>query len=89
MNFADYLVLFIYFSGMAAIGIWAMRQVKAQEDYFMGGRKFGKLFQTFAAFGAGTGSADPVNTARGTFACLLYTSPSPRDATLSRMPSSA
>ena len=26
---------------------------------------------------------------RGVFACLLYTSPSPRDATLSRMPSSA
>ena len=33
----------------------------------MGGRSFGKLMQTFAAFGAGTGSADPVNTARGTF----------------------
>ena len=31
----------------------------------MGGRNFGKLMQTFAAFGAGTGSADPVNTARG------------------------
>ena len=68
MNFADYFVLFVYFSGMAGIGIWAMRQVKGQEDFFMGGRKFGKLFQTFAAFGAGTGSADPVNTARGTFA---------------------
>ena len=68
MNFADYLILFLYFSGMAAIGIWAMRQVRGQEDFFMGGRKFGKLFQTFAAFGAGTGSADPVNTARGTFA---------------------
>ena len=26
---------------------------------------------------------------RGPVACLLYTSPSPRDATLSRMPSSA
>ena len=26
---------------------------------------------------------------QGTYACLLYTSPSPRDATLSRMPSSA
>ena len=25
----------------------------------------------------------------GRFSCLLYTSPSPRDATLSRMPSSA
>ncbi|MBT5322278.1 MAG: sodium:solute symporter family protein [Verrucomicrobiales bacterium] len=68
MNFADYLVLFLYFTGMAGIGFWAMRQVKGQEDYFMGGRKFGKLMQTFAAFGAGTGSADPVNTARGTFA---------------------
>jgi solute:Na+ symporter, SSS family len=68
MTFIDYLVLFIYFSGMAGIGIWVMRGIKHQEDYFMGGRKFGKLFQTFAAFGAGTGSADPVNTARGTFA---------------------
>ncbi len=68
MNFADYIILFLYFSGMAAIGIWSMRQVRGQEDFFMGGRKFGKLFQTFAAFGAGTGSADPVNTARGTFA---------------------
>ena len=28
-------------------------------------------------------------TARSYYACLLYTSPSPRDATLSRMPSSA
>lgn len=68
MEAIDYLVLFVYFAGMAAIGIWAMKQVKGQEDYFMGGRRFGKLFQTFAAFGAGTGSADPVNTARGTFA---------------------
>ena len=68
MDVVDYIVLFVYFAGMAGIGIWAMRRIKGQEDYFMGGRKFGKLFQTFAAFGAGTGSADPVNTARGTFA---------------------
>ena len=33
----------------------------------MGGRGFGKLMQTFAAFGAGTGSSDPVNTGRTTF----------------------
>ncbi|MBT3567779.1 MAG: sodium:solute symporter family protein [Opitutae bacterium] len=68
METIDYIVLFGYFAGMAAIGVWAMKRVKGQEDYFMGGRRFGKLFQTFAAFGAGTGSADPVNTARGTFA---------------------
>ena len=63
----DYIVLFIYFAVMAGIGFWLMRKQKRQEDYFMGGRSFGKLMQTFAAFGAGTGSADPVNTARGTF----------------------
>jgi len=68
MGIIDYLVLFLYFGGMAGIGLWVMRSVKKQEDYFMGGRQFGKLFQTFAAFGAGTGSSDPVNTARGTFA---------------------
>ena len=68
MTFIDYLVLFIYFSGMAGIGFWLMRKQKKQEDFFMGGRQFGKLFQTFAAFGAGTGPADPVNTARGTIA---------------------
>jgi len=67
MQTIDYLVLFTYFAGMAGIGFWLMRQQKRQEDFFMGGRQFGKLFQTFAAFGAGTGSADPVNTARGTF----------------------
>ena len=36
------------------------------------------------------GSSNPHNVVKATFdACLLYTSPSPRDATLSRMPSSA
>ena len=42
---------------------------------------FGDIFQSFFGQGGGGGS-------RGT-SCLLYTSPSPRDATLSRMPSSA
>jgi SSS family solute:Na+ symporter len=68
MAFIDYLVLGIYFTGMAGIGFWLMGRQKKQEDFFMGGRKFGKLFQTFAAFGAGTGPADPANTARGTIA---------------------
>ena len=67
MTTLDYIVLVGYFVGMAAIGIVCMLRVKAQEDFFMGGRSFGKLLQTFAAFGAGTGSSDPVNTARTTF----------------------
>ncbi len=67
MTALDYLVLIIYFLGMAGIGLWAMRKIKKQEDFFMGGRGFGKLLQTFAAFGAGTGSADPINTASTSF----------------------
>lgn len=63
----DYLVLAGYFAIMIGIGIYCARQEDGQEDYFLGGRSFGKLLQTFAAFGAGTGSSDPVVTARTTF----------------------
>ena len=42
----------------------------------------GSEFKIFTNIKGAT--ADPKN-----FSCLLYTSPSPRDATLSRMPSSA
>jgi len=67
MTTPDYIVLLIYFAAMAAIGLISMLKVKRQEDYFMGGRSFGKLLQAFAAFGAGTGSSDPINTAQTTF----------------------
>jgi SSS family solute:Na+ symporter len=64
MTWIDIAVLILYFGGMVGIGIWAMRQIKNQEDYFMGGRGFGKLLQTFAAFGAGTGAHEPVTVGR-------------------------
>lgn len=67
MVWLDYLVLAGYFVMMIGIGVYASKMIKAQEDFFMGGRSFGKLMQTFAAFGAGTGSSDPVNTGRTTF----------------------
>ncbi len=67
MEWLDYLVLVAYFGVMLWIGRVAMRRIKAQEDYFLGGRSFGRVIQAFAAFGAGTGSSDPVNTARTSF----------------------
>lgn len=67
MGYADYGVLIGYFVVLIGIGIWASRHIKKQEDFLMGGRSFGKLLQTFAAFGAGTGSSDPVNTGRTTY----------------------
>jgi solute:Na+ symporter, SSS family len=64
MHLIDLIVLVAYFTSMVAIGVWAMRRVKGQEDYFMGGRGFGKLLQTFAAFGAGTGAHEPITVGR-------------------------
>ena len=46
------------------------------------------LYRGGTGFGSGKVSLK-VRTLDGSKFCLLYTSPSPRDATLSRMPSSA
>lgn len=64
MSWIDFAVLVVYFATMIAIGLWSMRRIKGQEDYLMGGRGFGKLLQTFAAFGAGTGAHEPVTVGR-------------------------
>lgn len=63
----DYIVITVYFLILIGIGVVTSMRIKKQEDYFLGGRSFGKLLQTFAAFGAGTGSSDPVNASRTTF----------------------
>lgn len=67
MQIPDYIVLVAYFFVMTAIGVLSMLAVKKQEDFFLGSRGFGKVFQAFAAFGAGTGSHDPVTVGRTTF----------------------
>ncbi len=67
MTALDYIVLVVYFLVMTLIGLWSMLKVKKQEDFFLGSRTFGRLFQAFAAFGAGTGSQDPVTIGRTTF----------------------
>ena len=67
METLDWIVLGGYFVLIALIGVLSMLRIKDEEDFFMGGRSFGKLLQTFAAFGAGTGSNDPVNVGRTTW----------------------
>ena len=76
----DIFVIIIYFLIVIGIGLWAMRRIKNQEDYFLAGRRFGKFIQTFAAFGQGT-SADTAigvstttfsNGAAGMWSSLIY-----------------
>ena len=63
----DLIVIVLYIGLMIWIGYWSMKRIKNQEDFFMGGRSFGKLLQVMAMFGSGTSTDSPVGTARNTF----------------------
>ncbi len=52
----DLVVIAAYFVVMIGIGFWSMRRIRNQEDFFLGGRRFGKLIQIFANFGQATSS---------------------------------
>jgi len=47
----DWLVLLLYFVGMIYIGRWANRKIKNTQDFFQGGRSFGKILFAFLNFG--------------------------------------
>ncbi len=57
----DIVVIVVYFAVIISIGFWSMRRIRNQEDYFLAGRRFGKLIQTFAAFGQATSSDSAVS----------------------------
>ena len=58
----DIVTIIIYFLFVIIIGVWSARRIHSQEDYFLGGRRFGKFVQTFAAFGQGTSAESAVGT---------------------------
>jgi len=61
LSIIDISVVVVYFVVIVYIAIRAARLVNNREDYFMAGRRFGKLIQTFAAFGQAT-SVENVTT---------------------------
>jgi SSS family transporter len=63
----DWLALIIYLVGITAIGIWTVRRIKNTSDFFIGGRRFGKPFMIFFAFGAGTSGNDAVGVSSKTY----------------------
>jgi len=67
LELVDIIVIIVYFLVIIAIGIRASRRIKNQEDYLLGGRRFGKLVQTFASFGQATSADGPVGVATTTF----------------------
>jgi len=63
----DWAALLIYLVGITGVGIWTARRVKDTADFFIGGRKFGKPFMIFFAFGAGTSGNDAVGVSAKTY----------------------
>ncbi len=52
----DLIVIAVYAVLMVVIGVVTMFRIKNQEDFFLGGRRFGKLLQIFSSFGQATSS---------------------------------
>jgi solute:Na+ symporter, SSS family len=53
LSIIDIAVIFVYFGWIFWIGYKAMKNIHVQEDFFLGGRTFGRLITTFAMFGQG------------------------------------
>ena len=60
LHIIDVIVIFVYFGWIFLIGYRSMKRIKNQEDFFLGGRKFGRLIATFTMFGQGTSSENAV-----------------------------
>lgn len=67
MDVADCVVLAAYFVVILWLGIGAAKKVKNVADFFMGGRRFGKFFMMFFAFGAGTSSEQAISVVAGSW----------------------
>ncbi|MBD3374567.1 sodium:solute symporter family protein [candidate division KSB1 bacterium] len=67
LHFLDLLTILVYFAAIVLIGYIANKRIKDEEDFFLGGRKFGKLVSIFLAFGAGTSSDTAITASRETY----------------------
>jgi Na+/proline symporter len=57
---ADWLVIIVYLSSVALIGVWASRKIKTASSFFISERNFGKTMMTFFTFGTGTNTDQAV-----------------------------
>ncbi|MCH6258059.1 sodium:solute symporter family protein [Puniceicoccaceae bacterium K14] len=67
LSVLDIIVVIAYFLVIVWVGVRASLKIKGEADYFLGGRKFGKLTSTFASFGQATSADGPAGVATTTF----------------------
>ncbi len=63
----DWLALSVYLALIVGVGLVLARRVHDMTDFFMAGRRYGKVFMMFFAFGAGTSGNDAVGVSAKTY----------------------
>ena len=63
----DLAIIALYFTVLIVLGFTAMHRIKNQEDFFLGGRRFGKVLQVLTSFGQATSSENVVGTVTATY----------------------
>jgi Na+/proline symporter len=66
LKLIDLAMIVAYFAAVMAIGFWASRRVKSEEDFFLGGRRFGKGLLVMHWLCTGTHSDHAVQVAGAT-----------------------
>ena len=67
LTWVDWFVVFVFIAGITFLGARLYTRVRDRADFFMGGRRFGKIFMMFFAFGTGTGSNDAISVVAGSW----------------------
>jgi Na+/proline symporter len=67
----DLVVVAIYFAALTVIGIMTGKAVKDTGDFFMGGRRFGKVLMIGHAMGTGTHTDQPVTASGASYSIGL------------------
>ncbi len=66
-NIIDVAVITVYLIGITLLGVRMGRSVRDSQDFFVGGRRFGKLLAIFSVFGSGTHSDQAVSVVSKTY----------------------
>ncbi len=64
LHWVDWAVILLYLLGMIYIGAWARRKIKNTQDFYQGGRSFGKVLFAFLNFGNITSSDQATGVTR-------------------------
>ena len=65
--FIDWLVIIVYLSSLAVIGVRAASKIRTASSFFISERDFGKTMMTFFNFGTGTNTDQAVSVVSKTY----------------------